>query len=136
APMFSFRGAAKADEPLVKAQPPALPAPTKIRDILRHRRLRDQFFDAELFTDPAWDMLLDLGAAQGEKQRVSVTSLCIAAAVPPTTALRWIGQMITAGLFQRTEDTHDRRRAFIELTTKASDALAYYFAALGKNAVI
>ncbi|MGJ3628472.1 hypothetical protein AB5I41_18845 [Sphingomonas sp. MMS24-JH45] len=38
-------------------------------------------------------MLLDLFAAELERARVSVSSLCIAAAVAPTTALRWIGRM-------------------------------------------
>ncbi len=59
--------------------------------IIRQRQLRARFFDGELFADPAWDMLLDLTAARVEARRVSVTSLCIASGVPPTTALRWIG---------------------------------------------
>ena len=92
------------------------------------------FFDGELFGDPAWDMLLDLTAARAEHTRVSVTSLCIASGVPPTTALRWIGQMTDAGLLCRVEDETDRRRAFITLTDKAADAMARYFAELGKTA--
>ena len=79
-------------------------------------------------------MLLDLTAARAEHTRVSVTSLCIASGVPPTTALRWIGQMIDAGLLERVDDETDRRRAFITLTDKASDAMARYFAELGTNA--
>jgi len=54
--------------------------------------------------------------------------------VPPTTALRWIGQMTEVGLFERIEDDSDRRRAFIALTEKAADAMARYFAELGRNA--
>jgi DNA-binding MarR family transcriptional regulator len=79
-------------------------------------------------------MLLDLTAARAEHTRVSVTSLCIASGVPPTTALRWIGQMTEAGLLQRIEDETDRRRAFITLTDKAADAMARYFADLGTGA--
>ncbi len=79
-------------------------------------------------------MLLDLTAACVEHTRVSVTSLCIASGVPPTTALRWIGQMTEAGLLQRVEDETDRRRAFIALTDKAIDAMARYFAEIGRNA--
>ena len=77
-------------------------------------------------------MLLDLTASRAEHKRVSVTSLCIAAGVPPTTALRWIGQMQHAGLFERVEDTMDRRRAFIGLTDSAAEAMARYFAAIGE----
>lgn len=79
-------------------------------------------------------MLLDLTAARAEHVRVSVTSLCIASAVPPTTALRWIAQMSEAGLFQRIEDEVDRRRAFVALTDKAADAMARYFFDLGVGA--
>jgi DNA-binding MarR family transcriptional regulator len=54
--------------------------------------------------------------------------------VPPTTALRWIGQLTGAGLFERIEDHSDRRRAFIALTDRAADAMARYFAELGTGA--
>ena len=39
--------------------------------------------------------------------------------------------MVEAGLFQRVEDDADRRRAFIELTDKAADGMARFFAAAG-----
>lgn len=117
-----------------RASRPPLPDPRLVRRIIRQRQLRARFFDGDLFGDPAWDMLLDLTAARAEHTRVSVTSLCIASGVPPTTALRWIGQMTEAGMFQRVEDEADRRRAFVALTDKASDAMARYFAELGTGA--
>lgn len=116
---------------LVRAARPPLPDPRLVRRIIRQRQLRARFFEGDLFADPAWDMLLDLTAARAEHVRVSVTSLCIASGVPPTTALRWIGQMTDAGLLQRVDDETDRRRAFITLTEKAADAMARYFAELG-----
>ena len=81
-------------------------------------------------------MLLDLTAARVERSRVSVTSLCIASGVPPTTALRWISQMMAAGLLERIEDETDRRRAFIGLSDQAVSAMARYFAEVGKNSEI
>lgn len=101
-----------------------------VRRMLRQRRMREQYFPADLFADPAWDMLLDLYAARLERQPVSVSSLCIAAAVPATTALRWIKTMTDAGLFVREADPHDGRRIFIGLAEAAFDALARYFEAL------
>ncbi|MGN7930091.1 MarR family transcriptional regulator [Sphingopyxis sp. 22461] len=101
-----------------------------VRRMLRQRRMREQYFPADLFADPAWDMLLDLYAARLERQPVSVSSLCIAAAVPATTALRWIKTMTDAGLFLREDDPHDGRRIFIALAEGASDALGRYFEAL------
>ncbi len=135
APRPAFAGEpADSSERLVRAARPPLPDPRLVRRIVRQRQLRARFFDGDLFADPAWDMLLDLTAARAEHSRVSVTSLCIASGVPPTTALRWISQMTDAGLLQRVEDETDRRRAFITLTDKASDAMARYFAELGSGA--
>lgn len=115
--------------------PLSLPHPRLVRQIIRQRQLRARFFEDDLFADPAWDILLDLTAARVEKVRVSVTSLCIASGVPPTTALRWIGQMTDAGLLARVEDKADRRRAFIDLTEKAADGMARYFSGLGEIAI-
>jgi hypothetical protein len=119
---------------LRRATRPALPDPRLLRRIIRQRQLRARFFDGDLFADPAWDILLDLAAARAEHKRVSVTSACIASGVPPTTALRWIGQLVEAGLLHRIEDDADRRRAFIALTDRAADAMARYFLELGSGA--
>ena len=100
-----------------------------VRGILRVRRLREQYFDRALFADPAWDMLLDLFAARLEGRRVAVSSLCIAAAVPPTTALRWIATMTAEGLLLREPDPEDGRRVFIALADRAAAAMAAYLAA-------
>jgi hypothetical protein len=97
-----------------------------IRSIIRARRLRDHFFQGEMFADPAWDMLLDLMAARVERQRVAVSSLCIAAAVPPTTALRWIKTLCDQGLFVRVADPEDGRRVFIELSAETAAMMEAY----------
>jgi hypothetical protein len=135
APKRGFSGGgAEGGERLARAARPPLPDPRLVRRIIRQRQMRARFFAGDLFADPAWDILLDLTAARAEHRRVSVTSLCIASGVPPTTALRWIGQMTETGLLSRIEDEADRRRAFIALTDRAADAMARYFAALGTGA--
>lgn len=101
-----------------------------VRRMLRHRRMREQYFPADMFADPAWDMLLDLYAARLDRQPVSVSSLCIAAAVPATTALRWIKTMTDAGLFVREADPNDGRRIFIALADGAFSGMESYFEAL------
>lgn len=111
-----------------RATRPALPDPRLVRAIIRQRSSRLRYFPDDMFADPAWDMLLDLTAARAEHKRVSVTSLCIASGVPSTTALRWIALLTQAGLLERVEDDTDRRRAFVQLTDRASDAMARYFA--------
>lgn len=103
---------------------------TAVRRVLRQRRMREQFFPADLFADPAWDMLLDLYAAQLERQPVAVSSLCIAAAVPATTALRWIKTMTDTGMFERHADPRDGRRIYIGLASNTAQAMERYFAAM------
>jgi len=107
-----------------------------VRQVIRARRLRARFFDEELFADPAWDMLLDLLQAEIAQHRVPVSSLCIAAAVPATTALRWIKTMTDAGLFNRRADPHDGRRVFVELSPAASESMRRYFGEVGKVVTI
>lgn len=107
-----------------------------IRKVIRARRLRARYFAEDLFADPAWDMLLDLLQAEISHLRVPVSSLCIAAAVPATTALRWLKTMVKQGLFLRRADPHDGRRVFVELAPQTSDALRRYFAEVGDAAVI
>lgn len=116
---------------IMRAARPPLPDPLLVRRIIRQRQLRARFFDGELFADPAWDMLLDLTAARAEHQRVSVTSLCIASGVPPTTALRWIGALVEGGLIKRSQDSMDGRRAWLSLTDNAAEMMARYFADAG-----
>lgn len=114
---------------------PEVPVET-VRAIIRARRLRSRYFSEELFADPAWDMLLDLLQAEISKLRVPVSSLCIAAAVPATTALRWLKTMTQEGLFLRRADPHDGRRVFVELAPHTSQALRRYFSEIGQVAVI
>lgn len=102
----------------------------ELRQTIRARRLRDQMLGDGLFEDPAWDMMLDLYAAHLERAQVSVSSLCIAAAVAPTTALRWIARLTDAGLFERNPDPFDRRRAFMALSATTLAQLTGYFQAL------
>lgn len=121
-PSLAYRAGPARDVPAISAR--------EIRDAIRARRLRDQHFGPGLFEDPAWDMLLDLFAAELERTQVSVSSLCIAAAVAPTTALRWIAKMTEAGLFVRHPDPFDRRRAFLALSPGTSAAMQAYIAAV------
>jgi len=107
-----------------------------VRSIIRARRLRDQFMPGDLFADPAWDILLDLLQAEIIQHRVPVSSLCIASAVPATTALRWIRTLTDRQMLLRREDPHDARRVFIELAPATSSALRRYFDKVGAQALI
>lgn len=105
-----------------------------VRTILRLRRHRDRFFKTELFADPAWDMLLELYACELGQQRISISSLCVGAAVPATTALRWITTLEQEELIERRPDPTDGRRFFIQLTRAGRDAMTDYFRAVPSGA--
>lgn len=87
---------------------------TLARHQQRNRRLGD-----ELFSDPAWEMLLELYIARVNDQNFSVGSVCIASAVPLTSALRWCKQLQQRELVRRERDPRDGRRVFLKLTDSA-----------------
>lgn len=103
---------------------------SRVRERIRQRRLREKLFGTDLFADPAWDMMLDLYAAQLEGNEVSVSSLCIAAAVPTTTALRWIKLLSQRGWLLRSHDPGDGRRVNMHLSDTALEKLDRYFDSL------
>lgn len=91
------------------------------------RRKREAIFGQDLFADPAWDVLLELYAAKLAQRRVPTSELCKAAAVPGTTALRWIEKLDRLALVRRLADPLDARRVFVELTPRATAAMESYF---------
>ena len=108
-------GGTTPDEPTIVHDRRALA--DRARSAYRERRLRSQFFTgSDLFGEPAWDLLLDLFINANEGKRVPVTSACIGAAVPTTTALRWLTILESRGLVEREADSRDARRIFVRLT--------------------
>jgi DNA-binding MarR family transcriptional regulator len=58
---------------------------------------------------------------------MSVSNVCDASAVPPTTALRWIGTLESEGLIVKKSDPLDGRRVFVRLSPKGVSAMEAYF---------
>lgn len=95
--------------------------------IHKARRHRDRFFDPTLFSDPAWDMLLELFATAARGRDASVAGLCAAAAVPPATALRWIERLEAKGMVSR-EPAADGGPSLVRLTPASEERLERYLA--------
>jgi DNA-binding MarR family transcriptional regulator len=72
-------------------------------------------------------MMLELFHAELTHRRVPVSNLCSAAAVPATTALRWLKMLVEKHVLVRRDDPLDGRRVYVELEPQASDALKRYF---------
>jgi hypothetical protein len=87
----------------------------RIRGYLAARRRRDLLLGPGWFSDPVWDMLLDLLASQHEGCVISIGSACIAASVPTSTALRWLQRLVEVGAIVRIEDEIDHRRVNVVL---------------------
>lgn len=95
------------------------------------RRKRAAIFgNADLFGEPAWDILLDLFIAQAEGKPVSVSSACIGSASPATTGLRWLGVLADEGLVVRENDPEDHRRVLVRLTARGIAAMERFFEAM------
>ena len=89
------------------------------RRVSNFRRKRDMLFEQLIFAEPEWDILLDLFAQSGFGRRVSMSSLCIAAAVPTTTAVRCINAMVDQGVLTKSPDATDARRVLIDMTEES-----------------
>ncbi|MDE2621225.1 MAG: winged helix-turn-helix transcriptional regulator, partial [Sphingomonadales bacterium] len=98
----------------------------QVRGIMRMREKRANFLDGQLFSDPTWDILLDLTAAKLEGKPIPVSSACAATNVPVSTALRYVRSLVDAGMVRRWKDTEDRRRDMLELEDRTMEAMTRY----------
>ena len=95
--------------------------------LIQTRRDRARYVAPELFGEPAWDILLDLLRAELAHERMSVSTACVAAGVPPSSGLRWLKALEHRGLVVGQCDVLDAGRTFVVLSPRASKALRRYF---------
>lgn len=95
---------------------------------MRRRLLRRQLIGSpELFGDPAWEMLVDLFIHQAENKNLSISSLCVTANMPMSSALRLVQKLCDAGILSRIADPIDGRRSIINLEPETAQRLRAYF---------
>jgi len=92
------------------------------------RRLRTHFLSASILGEPVWDMLLALYCFTARREALSVSGLCHAANVPPTTALRWVQLLEQKKIIIRSKDRNDARRTFLALTACGEEMMTGYLA--------
>lgn len=95
------------------------------RSLYNARRRRDRTAGiTDLFSEPGWDILLDVFIAQRSGQEIQVSSVCIEAGVPSTTTLRWLTRLEREGLVYRALDNADGRRRYVRLTEAGTALMA------------
>lgn len=112
----------------VERPPTSRPARREqVRMFIEARRMRFDIFPPMLFSDPAWDILLELYARQLEHQPVNISRLTAALPVAGTTTLRWLDKLYEEGLITRRDDVHHAKRIWIELSHYGRNLMDRYF---------
>lgn len=103
----------------------------QVRAYLAARASARRAFGQATFSDPAWDMLVQLYAHDLAQRRISLSALCAIARVAAATGQRWIRQLEDNGHVQRTTDPMDARKHRVQLTSSGRSKMQAYFEALG-----
>jgi CheY-like chemotaxis protein/DNA-binding MarR family transcriptional regulator len=98
------------------------------------RKIRSKTFPSELFSDPRWEMLLDLYDAALAHKDVSVTKLAVGSTASVTTAWRRLSALVDHGLVERVEDLTDRRRVIVKLSDRGQKAAEEFFDTYSRHA--
>lgn len=99
------------------------------RATIRRRLLRRQLLDApDLFGEPAWDMILDLFVHGGEGRPIAMSSVCVSAGIPFSSAMRLVQKLCDAGILRRVPDIFDGRRINLSIAPDVGHRLRAYFA--------
>ena len=95
---------------------PRKTARDRAEEALQISRQRVAIVGAELFGDPAWNILLDLFVREADGKETTVTSACVGADAPSTTALRHLAHLVERQLVLRTTCSVDHRKVYVRLT--------------------
>lgn len=105
---------------------------SRARSLLNSRRVRKQYFQSDIFGEPAWEILLALYVTQESGARLTMTKLAEWIEAPLTTVARWVKALEEQSLVQRVEHPTDRRTIFIRLHEAGRSALDAYLASIAK----
>jgi hypothetical protein len=100
------------------------------RQILAGRKQRDRYFDPMLFSNPAWDILLNLYVADGEGKPFNVLDTCLTSAVPQGVALRWLTYLEQEDMVIEVPDPARPRQTLIRLSDQTRLTITSYLGSL------
>jgi len=98
-----------------------------VRTAKNLRNLRKRMLGEEVFTGPAWGILLELFESYILQRTDTVGQVCVSSDVPAATVLRWLNRLSDSGLVTMHDDHLDRRRRFVELSANGIHLMTQYF---------
>ena len=84
------------------------------------RRAREEAFGPNLFSEPAWDVLLELYAAELGGRRMSLRDIALSIKAPASTTARWVAVLAERGLIASHGDPDELSVPRIGLTEKGA----------------
>lgn len=102
-------------------------ASVKAEQVRRSNRHKLLGVGRDLFSDPAWDLLLELYVARLGRKRLSSSAIGLDAGIAQSTALRWLTYLVSLGLVERTQDPADKRRQWVALSERAAEGMRRCF---------
>ena len=97
-----------------------------VSHVVHARRTRSDFFAPEIFSDPAWDILLVLFLAKVRGEGMTLDQLAKAAGSSISASVRWIHIMDRAGLVQWRCDPSGGENKMVELATRGWSAMVQW----------
>lgn len=89
--------------------------------ILKFRRVRAEMLPQEMFSEPGWDLLLELFVADANGHRLTARDVSDRANIPPTVLSRWLLHLTQIGFI--VGDGDGNLDDLLTLSGKALDAI-------------
>lgn len=98
-----------------------------VQRYMENRNLRNKMIHKDLFSDPCWDILIDVFSARLNEKNISVSAVATAGNMPHTTGLRYIDTLEKIGYIYRERDDWDGRRIFVKISDQTYLMMKEYF---------
>lgn len=95
-----------------------------VQSVLNVRRARERLFGKSLFSDPAWDVILELYGAMLANRRMSASHLSLAIGTPRSVIERWLNALARSGLVTFEPGEGGASEPVVRLTAEGSSKLA------------
>ena len=102
----------------------------RVRKYLSNRRLRSDYFNASMFGEPGWDILLLLYVSEHAGRRQTIRRLADRINTPVTSAQRWIRYLEKEDLVEREPHPEDQRMMYVTLLDPARAMIEDYFSSI------